>query len=92
MHSFFRIKRKNRRRPNFPGSFPPSIFSARELNFCVRDGYRWILSAIVTGFPYVSRLASAEPLSSEGTPSTLNNSPRAPKPFGQVFDLLVSVS
>ena len=46
----FSKKRKNRRLPNFPGSFPPSIFSAGELNFCVRVGNRCILSAIITGF------------------------------------------
>ena len=40
---------KNRQRHIFPGSRPPSIFCAGELNFCVRDGYRWILSAIATG-------------------------------------------
>ena len=40
---------KNRQRPTFPGSFPPSIIGAGELNFCVRDGNRCILSAIVTG-------------------------------------------
>ena len=40
----------NRQRPTFPGSFPPSIISAKELNFCVRDGNRWSLPAIVTGF------------------------------------------
>ena len=45
----FSKKRKNRRLPNFPGSFPPSIFSAGELNFCVRDGNRWNLSVIATG-------------------------------------------
>ena len=39
----------NRQCPIFPGSFPPSIFGAGELNFCVRDGYRWILPAIITG-------------------------------------------
>ena len=39
----------NRQLPTFPGSFPPSIIGARELNFCVRDGYRCFLSAIVTG-------------------------------------------
>ena len=44
--SFF----SNRQRPTFPGSFPPSIIGARELNCCVRDGNRCILSAIVTGF------------------------------------------
>ena len=40
----------NRQCPIFPGSRPPSIFGAGELNFCVRDGYRWVLSAIITGF------------------------------------------
>ena len=39
----------NRQRPAFPGSLPPSIIGARELNCCVRDGNRCILSAIVTG-------------------------------------------
>ena len=34
----------------FPGSFPPSIFSASELNFCVRNGNRWTLAAINTNF------------------------------------------
>ena len=32
----------------FPGSLPPSIFSASELNFCVRYGNRWTLAAINT--------------------------------------------
>ena len=41
---------KNRQRPTFPGSFPPSIISAKELNYCVRDGNRCDLLAIVTGF------------------------------------------
>ena len=40
----------NRQRPTFPGSLPPSILSAGELNFCVRDGYRCLLPAFVTGF------------------------------------------
>ena len=35
-------------RPNLPGGFPPSTFSAKELNFCVRNGNRCILFAIVT--------------------------------------------
>ena len=34
--------------PIFPGSHPPSIVGANELNFCVRDGNRWILAAINT--------------------------------------------
>ena len=38
-----------RRRPTLPGRFQPSTISVLRLNFCVRDGNRWILSAIVTG-------------------------------------------
>ncbi len=34
----------------FPGSCPPSIFSASELNFCVRNGNRWTLTAINTNY------------------------------------------
>ena len=34
--------------PIFPGSHPPSIVGACELNFCVRDGNRWTLTAINT--------------------------------------------
>ena len=34
--------------PIFPGSRPPSIVGADELNFCVRDGNRWTLIAINT--------------------------------------------
>ena len=32
----------------FPGSCPPSIFSASELNFRVRNGNGWTLTAINT--------------------------------------------
>ncbi len=32
-----------------PGRFQPSTFSVCELNYCVRDGNRWILAAIITG-------------------------------------------
>ncbi len=38
----------NWQRPTFPGSFPPSIISANELNYCVRDGNRCDLIAIIT--------------------------------------------
>ena len=31
-----------------PGRVQPSTFSAIELNFCVRDGNRWVLNAIAT--------------------------------------------
>ena len=40
----------NRQRPAFPGSRPPGIIGADELNFCVRDGNRCDLIAIVTGY------------------------------------------
>ena len=43
---------RNRQRPAFPGSLPPSIIGAGELNFCVRDGNRCVLPAVVTGFVY----------------------------------------
>ena len=34
--------------PIFPASHPASIVGADELNFCVRDGNRWTLIAIIT--------------------------------------------
>ena len=37
-------------RPIFPGRFQPSIFGTDELNFCVRNGNRWTLTAIGTNF------------------------------------------
>ena len=46
---FIRTFFSNGRRPTFPGSFPPSIIGAKELNYCVRDGNRCGLPAIVTG-------------------------------------------
>ena len=38
-----------RQRSIFPGSCPPSIFDAKELNYCVRNGNRWDLLAMTTG-------------------------------------------
>ena len=38
-----------RQRPILPGRFQPSTFGAKRLNFCVRNGNRWIPLAIVTG-------------------------------------------
>ena len=38
--------------PIFPGSRPPSIVGANELNFCVRDGNRWTLIAINTNYKH----------------------------------------
>ena len=42
--------------PIFPGSRPPSIVGANELNFCVRDGNRWTLIAINTNYLYLRLL------------------------------------
>ena len=36
--------------PIFPASHPASIVGACELNFCVRDGNWWTLTAINTNF------------------------------------------
>ena len=37
-------------RPIFPGSHPPSIFGASELNYRVRNGNGWDLVAISTAY------------------------------------------
>ena len=50
----------NWRRPTFPGSCPPSIIGANELNFCVRDGNRCILIAIVTRLVFGYRLPNMD--------------------------------
>ena len=42
------LNKKCRRRLIFPGGCPPSIFSAEELNYRVRDGNGWTLFAIDT--------------------------------------------
>ena len=39
--------------PIFPCRLRQSIFGASELNFCVRDGNRWDLTAIVTAMVYI---------------------------------------
>ena len=39
-----------RHRPIFPGGCPPSIFGTNELNYCVRNGNRWILAVINTDY------------------------------------------
>lgn len=47
--------RESRRRPIFPGSYPPSIVGADELNYRVRDGNGWDLTAISTGYLFMKR-------------------------------------
>ena len=38
----------------FPGRHQPSIFDDEKLNFCVRDGNRWILLSIATGYGIIT--------------------------------------
>ena len=43
-------REKSRHLPIFPGRFQPSIFGTTELNYCVRNGNRWDLCVIGTGY------------------------------------------
>ena len=43
-------------RLTLPGGCPPSTISAQELNFCVRNGNRCILLAIITTYFYTSTI------------------------------------
>ena len=63
-----------RRRPTLPGRFQPSTISVLRLNFCVRDGNRWIPQAIVTGNMGLSRSLLAL------LPSTLSRFSPVPPP------------
>ena len=38
----------------FPGRYQPSIFDDEKLNFCVRDGNRWDLLSIATGYGIIT--------------------------------------
>ena len=49
----FYIKKITWLRPTLPGGCPPSTISAQELNFCVRNGNRCILFAIITKFIFL---------------------------------------
>ena len=71
---------KNRLRPTFPGSFPPSIIGSEGLNYCVRDGNRCDPNDIATRF------------FAEDMDCTFKTKQCFLKTIGQVFDLLVSVS
>ena len=85
---------RRRQRPAFPGSCPPSIIGAGELNYCVRDGNRCGLSAIATGM--------VEGLDIPSKPNNENPSGITAsfglaalvilETNGQVLDLLVPVS
>ena len=47
----------NQQRLTFPGGCPPSIISSVKLNFCVRDGNRCILYAIITKYCFVLKIS-----------------------------------
>ena len=57
------FKEISRHLPIFTGRLQPTIFGASELNFCVRNGNRWDLTAIDTGRSF----------SLKDVPSKLNN-------------------
>ena len=54
----------------FPGGRPPSIFSAKKLNYCVRNGNRCDLLAITTD--YFFRRASLSLISTEPITFVIN--------------------
>ncbi len=47
MHGAFALLRH---RPIFPGGCPPSIFGTNGLNYCVRNGNRWVPAVINTAY------------------------------------------
>ena len=49
----------NQQLPILPGRRQPSTFGVYELNYCVRDGNRWSLVAIVTESVRVCTLKTA---------------------------------
>ena len=59
--------------PIFPGSHPPSIVGANELNFCVRDGNRWTLIAINTNYLVLRGFVSLDSLILSQTILFVNN-------------------
>ena len=62
---YWGIYRKCRRSPIFPRRHHLSIFGVYELNFCVRNGNRWNLIAICTGFCIIKVLIKPWKLNKE---------------------------
>ena len=97
------IKEKSRHLPIFAGRFQPTIFGTTKLNFCVRNGNRWNLGVIGTGYECaLSNQAKSLSLthilfSFEVAPSKLNNDcvgqmQNHIRRCGQALDLLVLAS
>ena len=57
------LVRESRRLPIFPGRLQPSIFGTTELNYCVRNGNRWVLCVIGTGHCWPSPFSRESPSS-----------------------------
>ena len=81
-----------RQRSTFPGSHPPSIINAEELNFRVRNGNGWILFAIATGFYLFWGTSFIYIPSKLNNAYTLTISYPSLSAFGQALGLLVPVS
>ena len=91
-----------RRRPTLPGRFQPSTISVLRLNFCVRDGNRWIplfssASALASlalcscfSFPSASLAFPSHPQNRTGSLSLCSVRPRLP--FATRFDILQIIS
>ena len=58
--------------PIFTASRPATIVGASELNFCVRDGNRWTLTAINTNFVDTSFISFASPQAAKLTHSAVS--------------------
>ena len=67
-----------RRRPTLPGRFQPGTISVLRLNFCVRDGNRWIPQAIVTGNFFLRSRAPSKPHRARLPAPRLTSTPRFP--------------
>ena len=80
-----------RQRPTFPGGHPPSIISAKELNFRVRNGNGWSSSLLSPDLSLSTQQCKKSLRYLLLTLLYLSSSVFCPC-FGQVLDLLVSIS
>ena len=82
-----------RRRPTLPGRFQPSTISVLRLNFCVRDGNRWIPQAIVTGNLRLSRSPShPQNRTGSGSASVRPRLPLLPSDTSQIISSKIKPS
>ena len=81
-----KTERESRHLPIFPGRLQPSIFGTTELNYCVRNGNRWNLGVIGTGYSLLVRIYTLK------TEYQLLGQIEYLKICGQALDLLVHSS